>query len=1100
MLDKSGSYGPGRGVLPGETAAAAEPPWTPSVLVIGAGPAGLSAALVLARRGARVTIVEQDAQVGGISRTVEHRGYRFDIGGHRFFTKSRLVEGLWQDLLGDEFLTRPRLSRIFYRGRLFDYPLRAGNALRNLGITTALAVLLSYVRAQVRPRRPEVSFEDWVTNRFGERLYRIFFKTYTEKVWGRPCREIGAQWAAQRIKGLSLRTAVLGAVPVVRRWQTGGSIKTLVEQFQYPRLGPGQMWDTLAHRLRADGVVVRTGCRVAALEHDGGRVRTARVVSSSGEVERIAVDGVVSTMPLRELVGALSPTLPEAVRAAAGTLQYRDFLTVCLIVEGEDIFPDQWIYVHDESVRLGRIQNFGNWSPHMVPERGRSGLGLEYFCQEDDDLWRRSDAELVALGARELEAIGVVPAARVLDGHVIRVPKAYPVYDHGYEDALAVVRAGLHALCNLEVAGRNGMHKYNNQDHSMVTGMLSALTLLGDQRDAWAVNADSDYHETIDRERLAEDLRAVDEQQPLVPSALLSVGDAPAAPLSASTPPRRPGRRWREKIRKALLRWLSPVAVVALSGMAVVWVAARHAFPVQPTALLELYQPSFRQVTAPATWPEALAFLRDDLSTPRGQAFLQSLLPNQAGMLCVSVAVWWMVALSSARLGWRRLDLLLLQLLALPLFGVMWYFGWFQRPPFLRLLWGAYDLLALLAIALIVRAYRRAWTREPPRAWQPSLGRRTLAGLVGLLLVLNVAIVLWRLPDDAGVFVNLGAQRLRETHRLPYGDPLLTGTPAAAYGPLLYVLHVPAQHYLQPAPPNAPVDRPALDGHYVQPPLQAAQWTALACHLVGLGALYAFVRRLRGRRVALAAVALFASSVAVLGIGGDRDQIAGLTFASHIAPSSAMLLALACWPEPGVAGVLLAAAAGIGFYPLFCVPAWLGFYWRDRRARRQFLFGLGATALIVGTWMLAASQAADGRGVLATILHDTFGHHSDPASYGASPFGLWGQRGGWRAWAHTPLLASTTFSSPLLLALIVVACLAFLPARRARPAQLAALLGAVSLATSLTKIHATGTYLAWFVPLLLLSVLADGSTPLVRSGREAAPVDGRVRGRSKREN
>ena len=463
------------------------------VAVIGAGPAGLTAAYELARRKTQVTVLEQDHQVGGIARTVTYRGFRFDIGGHRFFTKVAVVSRLWQRLLGDDLLRRPRLSRIVYRNRFFDYPLKPLNALRNLGPWTALLIFLSYLQAKLFPIRNEVSFSDWVTNRFGKRLFEIFFKTYTEKVWGIPCHTIGLQWAVQRIKGLSLRTVLVTAL-APRRFRKSGKIKTLISEFRYPRLGPGMMWEALRDRTVELGGEVILGFWVNRIEHDGARV-LALVGERDGAPERLAVDEVISSMPIRSLVLALFPPAPVEVRAAAERLTYRDFLTVALIVAGENLFPDNWLYIHDETVRVGRIQNFGNWSPEMVPESGKSCLGLEYFCTEGDDLWTMDDADLVSHAARELAAIGLVPGLTILDGAVVRMPKAYPVYDEAYPVAINLVREYLARFTNLQEVGRNGMHRYNNMDHSMLTGMFAARNLFHERMDLWSINVDDDYHE-----------------------------------------------------------------------------------------------------------------------------------------------------------------------------------------------------------------------------------------------------------------------------------------------------------------------------------------------------------------------------------------------------------------------------------------------------------------------------------------------------------------------------------------------------------------------------------------------------------------------------
>ena len=467
------------------------------VVVVGAGPAGLTAAYLLAKLGHPVTVLEADDIVGGISRTSQYKGYRFDIGGHRFFTKIEPVQALWEELLGPEFISVPRMSRIHYSGRYFDYPLKAMNALQGLGLFNAIRIVLSYLHARLYPNPVEENFEQWVSNRFGKRLYQIFFKTYTEKVWGIPCTEIRAEWAAQRIQGLSLARAILSATALTRR---STKIKSLINEFRYPRLGPGQMWEAARDRLQGMGNRVLMGSYVTKIECSvddttGERQVTGVVAKTASGEEFFAADHVISTMPVRSLVRALSPAPPPAFAEAAQGLRYRDFMVVALILNGENLFPDNWIYIHTPGVKVGRIQNFNNWSQAMVPEAGRTCLGLEYFCFKGDGLWTSSDEELIALATRELGELGLAQPSDVVDGTVIRMPKAYPIYDSQYRECLDKVREWIDPITNLHTVGRNGMHKYNNQDHSMLTAMMAIWNMQGASHDIWAVNTDFEYHE-----------------------------------------------------------------------------------------------------------------------------------------------------------------------------------------------------------------------------------------------------------------------------------------------------------------------------------------------------------------------------------------------------------------------------------------------------------------------------------------------------------------------------------------------------------------------------------------------------------------------------
>ena len=470
-------------------------------VVIGAGPAGLTAAYELSKQGQRVVVLESDPQyVGGISRTVEYHGYRFDIGGHRFFSKSREVEDLWTEILGADMLRRPRSSKIFYRGNFYAYPLKPLQALSQLGVLESALCVFSFLKARLRPVRKPKSFEDWVVNEFGERLFRTFFKTYTEKVWGMSCKEISADWAAQRIKGLTLGGAIKNALLPKRNLKDGTRVvKTLIDTFRYPRLGPGMMWEACAESVGALGGEVLLGRSVVACRFDAASSEwsvTAR--TPKGTLEEFRGEHLISSMPMRQLVAQIEPRLPENALRSANSLRYRDFLTVGLILRERNRFNDNWIYVHDSNVKVGRVQNYKSWSPEMVPDPDFCCYGLEYFCFAGDGLWTMTDEDLIALGATELEQVGLGNAADVVDGCVIRQPKAYPVYDDDYQQHVGVIRRALAAHCrNLHLVGRNGMHKYNNQDHAMMTALLAARNILAGENkfDVWSVNEDGEYHE-----------------------------------------------------------------------------------------------------------------------------------------------------------------------------------------------------------------------------------------------------------------------------------------------------------------------------------------------------------------------------------------------------------------------------------------------------------------------------------------------------------------------------------------------------------------------------------------------------------------------------
>lgn len=469
------------------------------VAIIGAGPAGLTAGYLLTKQGKTVAIIEKDdTYVGGISRTVEHEGYRFDIGGHRFFSKNRQVVDLWNEILPHDFIQRPRISRIYYDGRFYSYPLRAFEALGNLGILRATAFMVSYLRYKFFPAPQVNSFADWTTNRFGHKLYSLFFKPYTEKVWGMPCNELSADWAAQRIKGLSLGNAVVGGLKrsmgLNTRRSNHQAAKTGMETIRYPRLGPGMMWDAARDKIIAAGGTVIMGHSLDQLASDGAGGWRMSAKGPHGKIV-ITAKNAISSAPMRELAARLHP-LPDTTLNAS-KLKYRDFLTVALKIRSENLFPDHWIYIHDDTVQVARVQNFGSWSPEMVPDKDGTCVGLEYFCVEGDALWSSSDNDLIALATKEMQLLGLCDPADVIGGAVVRQEKAYPVYDEYYAANVDAMRQELETkFPSLHLVGRNGMHRYNNQDHAMMTAMLTAKNILAGKRvyDTWCVNGDAEYH------------------------------------------------------------------------------------------------------------------------------------------------------------------------------------------------------------------------------------------------------------------------------------------------------------------------------------------------------------------------------------------------------------------------------------------------------------------------------------------------------------------------------------------------------------------------------------------------------------------------------
>jgi protoporphyrinogen oxidase len=411
------------------------------------------------------------------------------------------VEDFWTEILKDDMLDRPRSSRIYYNGKLFAYPLRAFEALSKLGVIESALCVMSYAMARINPKPNPKSFEDWVTNQFGERLFRIFFKTYTEKVWGMSCKEISADWAAQRIKGLSLGTAIKNALfPAKQPKDRKAVVKTLIDTFRYPRKGPGMMWERCAEKIQQMGGQIHLGRRVTKCVYDAAeKTWTVTATDRNGASETFVAEHMISSMPMQELARQVEPPLPEKVLKAGQSLRYRDFLTVGLVLKEKNMFSDNWIYIHDPKVKVGRIQNYKSWSPEMVPDPSFCCYGLEYFCFEGDQLWTMSDKDLLELAKSELEQIGLGSAADVVDGCVIRQAKAYPVYDDDYSMHVETIRKGLaEQYTNMHLVGRNGMHKYNNQDHAMMTAMLTAKNIQAGEQvyDVWEVNQDAEYHES----------------------------------------------------------------------------------------------------------------------------------------------------------------------------------------------------------------------------------------------------------------------------------------------------------------------------------------------------------------------------------------------------------------------------------------------------------------------------------------------------------------------------------------------------------------------------------------------------------------------------
>ncbi len=460
------------------------------IIIIGAGPAGLTAGYEAVKNKLHPIIVEKSNQVGGIARTELYHGYRFDIGGHRFFTHFKEIQHIWKEVLETDFITVNRISRIYYKNRFYKYPLSFCNALSNLGALEGVLILLSYLKAKAFPIKQEENLEQWVTNRFGQRLYQTFFRTYTEKVWGIPCSSIQADWATQRIKGLSLKSVLCDAL--VRGRKNGA--KSLIREFHYPVHGPGMMWQNMQKWIEERGGEVRLNSRAIRFECKAGQIKSL-LLNQEGKEIRFPGGSFISSVPLDELIRLLDPPPADSVLNAAENLKYRDFILVGLVLDKPQLFPDNWIYVHNPEVKVGRIQNFKNWSPAMVPDVNKTSIGMEYFCSREDEIWKTSDKDLIQLAKQEILKLGLSKQVAVEDGVVFRQPKAYPVYDHDYKRNVEIIRTFLETIDNLQTIGRNGLHRYNNQDHSMLTAKMAIANLFGEFHDLWAVNAEPSYNE-----------------------------------------------------------------------------------------------------------------------------------------------------------------------------------------------------------------------------------------------------------------------------------------------------------------------------------------------------------------------------------------------------------------------------------------------------------------------------------------------------------------------------------------------------------------------------------------------------------------------------
>lgn len=464
------------------------------IYILGAGPAGMAAAYRLTQLGFPVVVVEREEGVGGLAKSIRYQGFILDYGPHRFFTKIPAVLELWNQVLGSEQVTVRRLTRIYYRKQYFQYPIQAWEVLRKVGWWESLRIVLSYLWAQLIPRPAPRNFADWVKGKFGARLFQIFFEGYTEKLWGIPCTEISADWAAQRIKGLSLGEAIRKALG----WNRG-LVKSLIDQFQFPRLGSGQLYEKMQEFLLAEGQKVWLNTEVIALRHEGSRIVKLQLRNlQDGSETWVSPSHVISSIPLTVLVQSLQELPPPEVLQAARNLKFRNTVLVYLIVEGSQLFPDNWLYINEPTVQVGRVTNFANWSPAMLPNREQTPLCCEYWCNFEDPLWQAPEEELLALAERELRQIGLLQDQKICGGFVVRLPRTYPIYAGSYKEDLAILQRYLGEFENLQLVGRYGSFKYNNQDHSLLMGLLAAENILQPgSHDLWQVNSDDDYQEEI---------------------------------------------------------------------------------------------------------------------------------------------------------------------------------------------------------------------------------------------------------------------------------------------------------------------------------------------------------------------------------------------------------------------------------------------------------------------------------------------------------------------------------------------------------------------------------------------------------------------------